>query len=90
MCPADEVSLQRLEDSLVTGAVLDTMVLLGGAVRLTAVLAYYQQLRDRNIGHQAALRQVANRLVGILHGCLKTHTRYHEHTAWSHHMASAA
>jgi hypothetical protein len=27
---------------------------------------------------------------GILHGCLKTHTPYDEHTAWSHHMASAA
>src|SRR3954454_7908972 len=52
--------------------------------------AYYQQLRTRNIGHQAALRQVANRLVGILHGCLKTHTHYDEHTAWSHHIASAA
>ena len=45
---------------------------------------YYQQLRARNIGHQAALRQLANRLVGILHGCLKTHTRYDEHTAWAH------
>jgi len=43
---------------------------------------YYQQLRARNIGHQAALRQLANRVVGILHGCLKTHTRYDEHTAW--------
>jgi transposase len=52
--------------------------------------SYYQQLRDRNIGHQAALRQVANRLVGILHGCLKTQTRYDEHTAWSHHKAAAA
>jgi transposase len=52
--------------------------------------AYYQQLRARNIGHQAALRQVANRLVGILHGCLKTHTAYDEHTAWSHHMTHAA
>jgi transposase len=52
--------------------------------------AYYQQLRARNIGHQAALRQVANRLVGILHGCLKTHTPYDEHTAWSHHMTGAA
>jgi transposase len=51
---------------------------------------YYQQLRARNIGHQAALRQVANRLVGILHGCLKTHTPYDEHTAWSHHMTHAA
>jgi transposase len=52
--------------------------------------AYYQQLRARNIGHQAALRQVANRLVGILHGCLRTRTRYDEHTAWSHHMTNAA
>jgi transposase len=52
--------------------------------------AYYQQLRARNIGHQAALRQLANRLVGILHGCLKTHTPYDEHTAWSHHMTHAA
>src|SRR3954452_3011204 len=52
--------------------------------------AYYQQLRGRNIGHQAALRQIGNRLVGILHGCLKTGTRYNEHTAWDHHMPGAA
>jgi transposase len=52
--------------------------------------AYYQQLRARGTGHQAALRQLANRLVGILHGCLKTHTAYDEHTAWSHHLTSAA
>lgn len=52
--------------------------------------AYYQQLRVRGTGHQAALRQLANRLVGILHGCLKTHTTYDETTAWSHHLTSAA
>ena len=52
--------------------------------------AYYHQLRARNIGHQAALRQVANRLVGILHGCLKTRTRYDENTAWAHHTTAAA
>lgn len=52
--------------------------------------AYYQQLRARGTGHQAALRQLANRLVGILHGCLKNHTPYDEHTAWSHHLTSAA
>ena len=46
--------------------------------------AYYQQLRARGIGHHAALRQLANRLVGILHGCLKTGTRYDENTAWAH------
>jgi transposase len=32
---------------------------------------YYQSLRERGTGHQAALRQLGNRLVGILHGCLK-------------------
>jgi len=36
--------------------------------------AYYDALRNRNIGHHAALRQLANRLVGILHGCLKAGT----------------
>ena len=29
-----------------------------------------------------------NRLVGILHGCLKTRTLYDEHTAWAHHIHS--
>lgn len=51
---------------------------------------YYQALRDRKIGHQAALRQLANRWVGILHGCLKTHTRYDEHTAWAHQATAVA
>jgi transposase len=46
--------------------------------------AYYQQLRERGTGHQAALRQLGNRLVGILHGCLKTRTAYDETTAWAH------
>jgi hypothetical protein len=34
----------------------------------------------------AALRQLGNRLVGILHGCLKTHSSYDETTAWAHHQ----
>jgi transposase len=51
--------------------------------------AYYQALRARGIGHQAALRQLGNRLVGILHGCLNTGIPYEEHTAWSHHQQSA-
>jgi hypothetical protein len=45
--------------------------------------AYYDALRKRGTGHQAALRQLGNRLVGILHGCLKTATRYNEATAWA-------
>ena len=51
---------------------------------------YYDALRDRNIGHHAALRQLANRLVGILHGCLKAGTVYNEHTAWAHHNTDTA
>jgi transposase len=45
---------------------------------------YYDELRARGVGHHAALRQVANRMVGILHGCLKNHELYDESKAWSH------
>jgi transposase len=45
--------------------------------------AYYDQLRNRGAGHHAALRQLANRLVGILHGCPKTGTTYDDATAWA-------
>ncbi|WP_436764244.1 IS110 family transposase [Streptosporangium sp. V21-05] len=52
--------------------------------------ACYDRQRVRGCGHNAALRQLANRLVGILHGCLKTGTLYDETTAWSHHVESLA
>jgi transposase len=52
--------------------------------------AYYDKQRDRGVDHNPALRQLANRLVGILHGCLKTRTLYDEATAWSHHTQKAA
>ena len=45
--------------------------------------AYYDALRDRDISYNAALRQLGNRLVGILHGCLKTRTLYDETVAWN-------
>jgi transposase len=47
--------------------------------------AYYDKQRARGLNHNAALRQLANRLVGILHGCLKTRTTYNESTAWPQH-----
>ncbi len=50
--------------------------------------AYYDTLRARDIGHHAALRQLANRLVGILHGCLKTGAVYDENLAWQHHQTT--
>jgi transposase len=46
--------------------------------------AFYDELRAREIEHNDALRRLANRLVGILHGCLKTGTLYNEATAWGH------
>jgi len=54
------------------------------------VRAYYDELRGRGLGHHAALRQIANRLVGILHGCLKTHTPYNPETAWAHRTQTTA
>ena len=44
--------------------------------------ACYDRQRARGASHNAALRQLANRLTGILHGCLKTRTLYDEATAW--------
>ena len=52
--------------------------------------AYYDQHRARGQTHHQALRALANRLVGILHGCLRHHTRYNQHTAWSHRAQPAA
>jgi hypothetical protein len=46
--------------------------------------AFYDQRRARGDLHHQALRALGNRLVGILHGCLKHGTPYDEHTAWSH------
>jgi hypothetical protein len=47
--------------------------------------ALYDAERARGTEHNPALRKVANRLVGILHGCLKTRTLYDEATAWPSH-----
>jgi hypothetical protein len=52
--------------------------------------AFYDQHRDAGDTHQRALRALANRLVGLLHGCLRHNTLYDEHTAWGHRTAAAA
>ena len=46
--------------------------------------AFYDRKRAAGDVHHQALRALANRLVGILHGCLKHRTPYSEHTAWAH------
>jgi transposase len=43
---------------------------------------YYDAHRARGATHHQALRALANRLVGILHGCLRHQTRYNETIAW--------
>jgi hypothetical protein len=48
----------------------------------TGARAYYDRQRARGATHHQALRALANRLVGILHGCLRHHSRYDEATAW--------
>ena len=50
---------------------------------------FYDQHRAAGDTHHQALRALGNRLVGILHGCLRHHTRYDEHTAWAHRTAAA-
>ena len=44
--------------------------------------AYYDALRAKDKTHQQALRQLANRWVGILHGCLESRASYSEEMAW--------
>jgi hypothetical protein len=44
--------------------------------------ALYDAHRAKGDTHHQALRAVANRLVGILHGCLRTRTKYSEAKAW--------
>jgi transposase len=52
--------------------------------------AFYDQRRATGDTHNRALRALANRLVGILHGCLRHGTPYHEQTAWGHRINVAA
>jgi transposase len=52
--------------------------------------AFYDQRREAGDTHHRALRALGNRLVGILHGCLRHGTLYDEHIAWGHRMTAAA
>ncbi|GMQ86243.1 MAG: hypothetical protein BMS9Abin07_1816 [Acidimicrobiia bacterium] len=46
--------------------------------------AFYDQRRAKGDLHHQALRALGNRLVGILHGCLRHDAIYDEDTAWAH------
>lgn len=51
---------------------------------------YYNEQRAAGKTYSQALRSLANRLVGILHGCLAHHTPYDETIAWSRYHEQAA
>lgn len=51
---------------------------------------YYDAHRAKGHTHQRALRSLANRWVGILHGCLHHRERYSEATAWPATIEDAA
>jgi len=51
---------------------------------------YYGRLRAHGKTHRQALRQLANRWVGILHICLQRGHLYDENAAWQHLDAAAA
>jgi transposase len=46
-------------------------------------MAYYRQRRAAGDGHEAALRRLANKLLGQLHRCLTHHELYREDKAWA-------
>jgi transposase len=52
--------------------------------------AFYDTRRTHGDTHNRALRALANRLVGLLHGCLRHGTPHDEHTAWAHRTDIAA
>src|SRR5215208_471004 len=59
-------------------------VILGARVlaEFGADRALYDQQHALGATHHQALRTLETRLVGILHGCLRSHTRYDDHLAW--------
>jgi Transposase/Transposase IS116/IS110/IS902 family len=52
--------------------------------------AYYDELRARHKTHRQAVRQLANRWIGILHACLEQRVNYDEDLAWKHRADIAA
>jgi hypothetical protein len=55
--------------------------------RRDLVLPGNARTRDRP---PSSLRQLSNRWIGMLHGCLKTGITYDEHTTWAHILERAA
>jgi transposase len=52
--------------------------------------SFYDARRTAGDTHSRALRALANRLVGILHGCLRHGSIYNEDMAWGHRQREVA
>jgi transposase len=52
--------------------------------------AYYRRLRTAGKSHSRALRALANKLAGVLDGCLRHGQRYSAAVAWPRHLDVAA
>lgn len=50
---------------------------------------YYDAHRARGATHHTALRALSNRLVGLLHGCLRHQSPYDESIAWARYAQPA-
>ena len=74
---ARHVRNQRLADAIYLWAFAALTASPGARV-------YYDQRRAAGDTHHQALRALGNRLVGVLHGCLRHHSDYDEATAWGH------
>lgn len=51
---------------------------------------FYDKHKAHHHSHNQALRALANRLTGILHGCLRQHRLYDENVAWPTSLEAAA
>ena len=58
-------------------------------IRIDTDPAALAQLIARGKTSNEALRALANRLVGILHGCLRRHCQYDDSIAWPEGLAVA-
>lgn len=53
-----------------------------------AARRYYDELRTKGKSHPQALKSLANRLVGILHGCLRHRQTYNPDIAWARYQTA--
>ncbi len=59
-------------------------------IRSPGARMFYDHRRAAGDLHHQALRALGNRLIGILHGCLRHRTHYDENKAWAHRQTIAA